>query len=210
MPADVGDIYQIAAVGRAFQQRVILTHYYRLSAIDPDVSDTAARDSLVLGVSDGVGGGDVLESTYLALLPPEYELDYWRGQLISPNRMAYVNYNRDMPGTHADSARTVNLGAALTLRTDEAGRKEHCTKHIGPVPESAAVMVAGEFSAAYKALCVTFIGSLLSQVIDAAIGATWDPIIYNPGTVPNYGVPVNGFVGDTVRVQRRRTVGLGE
>lgn len=210
MAAEVGDIYQVAAVGRAFGQRILLTHHYRLTAINPAVSESDARDSLAIGVWNGVGGGDVLETTYLACLPPEYTLDYWRVQMVGPVRRAYVNFDRSTPGTHLASARTVNLGAALTLRSDGAGRHEHGTKHIGPIPEGNTVMTDGLLTPAYKAIVNTFGLSLLSHVIDAAIGADWTPIIYNKGAVPGFEIPINNTVGDTVRVQRRRTVGLGE
>jgi len=210
MPADVGDIYQVAAVGRQGGQRIILTHYYRLAEINADVSDTDARDSLVLGVSDGAGGGDVLETTYLACLTEDYQLDYWRCQNIDPVRWAYVNLNRAVQGTHAGVSTTVNLGAAITLRTDAAGRKEHATKHIGPIPDDSATIVNGVLQAGYRATLTTFLGSLLSDVVDAAIGALWTPVIYNKGSVPNFRRVMNGIVGDTARVQRRRTVGLGE
>lgn len=208
--AVVGDIFQIAAVGQMSGQRVILTQNYRLGSINPGVDVNTVRDSLVLGVSDAALGGDVLESTYLALLPPQYTLNYWRCQMIYPNRRPYVNLDREVPGTHANDGLTVNNGVGITLRSDQIGRHGHCTKHVGPVPEDADVMVAGQFTPAYKAIALTFLGSLLSHVIDAVIGADWAPIIYNKGELIAYEIAINGFVGSTVRTQRRRTVGLGE
>lgn len=211
MPLAQGDIFQVAAVGRCFGQRVMLTHNYVLDSFNPGTTEDQARDSLILGVSNAVTGGDVLESTYLALLPEDYVLDYWRCQLIDPVRRAYINLTRNVQGTHGAVAHTVNCGIGITLRSNDTGRKEHCTKHVGPVPEDVTVMVQGLFTTAYKTVANTFLGSLLSHVIDAALGLDFTPIIYNKGEAPlNYAVATMGFVGDTVRVQRRRTVGLGE
>lgn len=210
MPAEVGDIFQVHAVGQAFNQRVMFTHNYRLTAVTAGTAETAARNSLLLGVSGGVLGGDVLESPYLAMLPPMYRLLYWECQVISPVRRTYQRLTRNQLGTHAAECLTVNHSLAISLRGETVGRKSHCTKHIGPTPETDAVMDNGIFAPDYIALGVLLKDSLISEVIDATIGATWTPIIYNPGDLINFTPALYGNVGSTVRVQRRRTVGLGE
>jgi len=210
MATTVGDIYEVAAVGRCFGQRIILTHHYRLAAINPSVSENAASISLLNGVRDGAGGGDVLESLYLDCLPNNYELQYWRAQLIDPVRFAYVSADRTVTGTHVTQCQTANLSAGVTLRSNRAGRKEHGTKKIGPTPEGIDVSNNGMWDAGYIAKLNLLGGSLVSDVVDALLGATWNPVIYNRGSTPAYAPALTWFVSPEVRTMHRRTVGVGE
>lgn len=210
MATAVGDIYEVAAVGRCFSQRIILTHHYRLNAINPDVSEYAASISLLNAVRDGGGGGDILESLYLDCLPNNYELQYWRCQLISPVRFAYVSANRNVTGTNATQAQTANLHGAITLRSSRAGREQHGTKKIGPCPDGIDVMNNGVFDAGYIAKLDLLGGSLVSDAVDALLGATWNPVIYNRSLAPYYSLALTWFTAPEVRTMHRRTVGVGE
>lgn len=207
--AVAGDIFIVSAFGTAFSQRIILTHHYRLAAINPGVSDEAARDSLLDAVRGGVGGGDVLEGPYLDLLPPEYTLDWWQAQLISPVRRAFNVFLRGNPGAHLDSTETANQSVAITLRTNNAGRDQVGTKKIGPIPQSANAQSNGSVAPAYLTLLTTFKNSLISDVVDLALGATWNPIFYHGPTAGDWNLITTGVAQQQIRTMSRRTVGRG-
>lgn len=209
----VGDIYQVSAAGTIFGQRVLLTQNYIIVAQDASAPDNVVSTSLNLKVSGvAVLGGDVLESKYLALLPPEYTLDFWQAQKVYPIRQAYRRLARAVAGTHAASTEATNQAAVITLRTDTAGRSQIANKHIGPIPQDVAVQDSGLLTAAYKALMTTFANALLEQIdldIDLNTVSLY-PCIYHVGEVPTSSPLTNHVIGDTVRVMRRRTVRVGE
>jgi len=209
----VGDIYQVSARGTVFGQRILFTTNYIITAQDASVPDNILSTALALAVSDfPVTGSDLLESVYLALLPPEYTLAAWRAQKVDPLRQAYREAAVNNAGTHANSTETANQAAVITLRTDTAGRSQIASKHIGPIPQDVAVQDSGLLTVAYKGLMEDFASALLQTIALAPGGTNVElfPCIHHVGGAPASSPLTNYVIGDTVRVMRRRTVRVGE
>lgn len=206
----VNDVYQVLMVGRCLQQLIILTHYYRVVTFDVGVTDDQIRDTLLTKVRAGAGGSDILESKYLDCMPSNYVLTYIQSQKVSVGRRRAAQATRGTPGTVADSATTANLASTITLTTELAGRNQQATKHVGPLPNGSDQFEDGLINPLYGALLSAFRARLLTGVVDIPLSLQLAPCIYHkPGPVFSTDV-IDGSIGDTVRVMRRRTVGVGK
>lgn len=200
------DIVQVNYRGTCFGQRIILDTTYIVIGNFP-VLDSFFTDAQRIITAVNAGGVIAVKPSYLACLPASYVLDEIRVQKINGVRSAYFSNGFADPGTHADAATVANDSACVTLRTQKSGRKQVANKHIGPIPDSA--NVAGLLTNAYKAILSALGTKLLTSGIPVGAGATIVPTIYH--RADNTNDPVQQFlVGAQGRVQRRRTVGIGE
>jgi len=216
MTVAAGDFFLITAVGEAFNQRIMLTHTLRVDAVNVGVTENAASLGLLVAVANGVGDGNLIESAYLACLPDNYVLRRWTCQKIWPTRYRQYNYIRDVNGTHGEGAETANLAGVLTMQTRIAGRGEQGNKHIGPLPHGPTSVDEGLLVAAYKTLLTTLGTKLYADIPVVALGLVCKPIVLHR-ELDDEGHIINmtstdiftAAVQDTIRVMRRRTVGLG-
>lgn len=201
----VGHIFGVNFMGRCFGQRIILTTKYRCTTEGVPIPVENELQNIVDQLV--VGGAVDLLTTYLALLPTTYAMEEIRAQRIYTPRSAYMSRVVTAAGTHASPATVANDSAALTLRGVLAGKRNRGTKHIGPVPDAASA--SGLIVAGYKTL-LSNLGDKLIQGLTTANGSTYVPV--TTGANPSIGSPemVGYVVGAQSRVQRRRTVGLGE
>jgi len=204
---NAGDIVQITFRSTCLGSRIMLTHYYRLNnsvsgsdkdfltsllnALDPDNPETPGE-------------------YYRNCLPSNTVMQEVRGQIIYPVRTAYHSFFFSLQGNWPAVATTTNTAAALTLKTNKAGRSQKATKHIGPLAPDAqtAASLSGTYSAAVGSLADS-----LGQSITLGGGAICTPIIYHKnadGPANKYDVVTGRYVNPYVRVMRRRTLGLGE
>lgn len=192
--------------GSCFGQRIILTQWYRkLSA--PSGSGSVTEDlAEIVAALVPLGTADIM-TAYLACLPAAYTLLEVRAQGIRPIRTAYFHEPVSLPGTHIGSASVANDSACVTLRTANSGRNQIANKHIGPVPDSASA--SGLIVPAYRAKLV-LLGATLVTPFVTGNGDEWVPIIPHGALIGGGDLATNFRVGDQSRVQRRRTVGLGE
>lgn len=208
MPVNSGDIILVSVFGRCFGQRIMLTHHYRASGAGAPTVPTSAGLDAILDVL-GPGGDVDLRAAYLACLPPDYEVDFARAQVVWPTRSAFVTSEGwDGNGGNASGTESSNQTGVITLRTENAGRDQISNKHIGPLPSAA--QVNGFLSDPYEALLSTLANKLLQAFIVDDIDLTLTPVIYHRNKEPRYNALVGKRINDTVRTQRRRTVGLGE
>lgn len=208
MAVAVNDLFRVSIVGECFSQRIMLTHAYALSTVTGAHTESAA--SLALGGALIVGGTADLISPYAALLPPQYAFLYIRVQKVAPVRFRYEVTNVAGNGTHASNTDASNQAAALEFHTALAGRDQIGVKHIGPIPQDAAVQDAGELAAAYKTLMQTLATNM--KLAPSAVGGNlvWTPVIAHKDPVGSFTIITNNIVQESIRVQRRRTLRVGE
>lgn len=212
MAAGAGDVYSVNWVGSIFSQRIMLTTVYEILTVNAGVEPSSVR-SAMLNELCNAGGGDLVESDYLACLPPSYTLERVTAQPTFPIRLVYEDLIRGVAGTHAADTEASNQAACITFQTEYAGRDQVSNKHIGPIPQGATVQANGELTNAYKALLTTLGDSLTSNIVVAALGLNMFPVIFHPNVVP----PVSHtdrlqefFVHSEIRTMRRRTLRVGE
>lgn len=206
MPIQNLDIIQLTYFGRCFNQRIMLTHFYRYAGDTSDGTYAADLDDMIDQASFGGAWG--LGDAYMACLPPQYAMEEMRAQVIAPGRQVYVGAaTPGVVGTHVSNATVANDAAALTLRGPLARRSEIATKHIGPAPDN--VSAAGLLTGGYVALMTSLANSLSTIRVGFMPGSTLTPIIYHRGS-KTASIIFGIRIGAQSRVQRRRTVGLGE
>jgi len=200
------DIVLITWRGACFGQQILLTHHYKILG-DYNAATSIAQDLDNITQNIHPLGANDVTTPYLACLPPQYGLIEIRAQRIKATRSAYRAEGNAFPGTHASPATVANDAACVTLRTDLAGRSQVSNKHIGPIPD--AVSAAGVLTPAYKVLLASLGSKLVTAFAPVGSGSVVTPVVYN--RVLNTSDVLNNYiVGEQSRVQRRRTVGLGE
>lgn len=201
------DVVQVTWRGECFGQRILLTHNYLILG-DYNAATSVTQDLTdILNQVKAAGAFDVTTS-YLACLAPDYTLHFMRAQRIKAIRSSYVEQVvAALPGTWAGAATVANDSAALTLRTASAGRSQRATKHIGPIADNASA--AGLIVVGMGPKLTALGNKLIQAFAPAGSGSVVTPIIYHRGT-GTFDVTDRFILGDQSRVQRRRTVGLGE
>lgn len=207
MAINFGDQVMVSMWGRCFGQRIILTHTYVCTTPVPIQQPYVDEMIDILDAVSPLGGSNWM-TPYLACLPTSYTLTEVRAQLFERARFAYVARALSSPGTHASPATVANDSAALTFRTEMAGRKQVATKHIGPVPD--AVSALGLLLVPYKNLLTTLGQTMLQSITTATTGNLYEPCISHKVPDGSYDLMKDIRIGEQSRVQRRRTVGLGE
>lgn len=193
--------------GLCFGQRIILTNTYLVIG-DINAATTVEQD--LANISDVIAPAGVDDKTtrLLAAYPPQMAVTEIRVQRLRPVRSAYhVHTLAGVVGTNAGAATVANDSAAITMRTPFAGKMFRATKHFGPVPDAASA--AGLITAAYRAKLVDVGAALLEVIQPAGTASFLAPGVFNPPT-GNLTLFTNFLIGDQARVQRRRTVGVGE
>jgi hypothetical protein len=207
MAVPVNSLVRVNWMGRCFGQRIVLTTGYQKTG-GPQV---LTEEQEMNGVIDDliVGGPTDLLTDYMACLPPEYSMEEVRAQVIHSSRFTAVQRVIVTPGTHPNSATVASDSACITLKGRFAGANRRSNKHIGPLPDAASA--AGLLTNAF----VTRLNNLASAMVSVVVlggGETYTPSVWkiDPLNVASVHALNAWTIGTTSRVQRRRTVGLGE
>lgn len=183
-------------------------HYKNLSEFSSGnfTDGKEALENLLSAIDvDPDGLTDALE-TYLS---DQVTFKYLQAQWIDPTRYAYI---RALPvktaGTVAGDAAPQNVAVSVTLKTDNAGR--HAVGRTQFAGVAAAAVDDGSVNPAVK-------GGLQTIVTDILMGpyTIGDPAESFGLCILNRGAPgqsilvTDAIAQDSVRVMRRRTVGLG-
>jgi hypothetical protein len=196
----------VTFVGSLCNQTIMSTFWYELADAGTAVTLKEAQDDFVSKILQAAG----LVDKYLAVCPDNYNLDAIWMQQIKPTRVMKAVYPQAFNGTSGFSALNPNSTWAITRRAELADRKSVSTLR-GPIPIDGAIILNGLIlNGGYKTDLGDLAASLKPQIVGPVKGAKWNPIIFNPrrvGAVSRPLVQVN--VSPEVRVQRRRTVGLG-
>lgn len=207
MALNDGDIVAVNYFGQCFGQRIILDTTYRVLGNFPIVNSFFQDAALIVTAVDAAGVIDVV-TPYLACLPPQYSLDQIRVQRIHPGRTAYYAQSfAGVVGTNVNPATVANDSACITLRTQQSGRDQIANKHIGPAPD--AVSAAGLIVAAYRTLLSNLGSKLVVSGVPPTSGSLIAPTIFHKAGGTDDLVQ-QFILGAQSRVQRRRTVGIGE
>lgn len=209
MPINQGDLVQLTFVGRWEQQVIMLTHFLKCRTPPTGSQPTsAALQDLITKVAPANIGE--LGSCYLDCLPDNYTLRIITAQKIYPAREVLQSQAMSIVGTWPTAeALTGNNAGVITLRTDKAGRSQVSNKHIGPLPSDA--MAIGNVTGAWN-IKANVLGEALINPISPVAPVAYDPIIYHKngdGAVQKSDLIASYALQTTVRVMRRRTVGLG-
>lgn len=207
MPLPVNAIIEATYKGRMHNQTIMTVFHYRVST-PSTIADPVAEVADFLASFANPAAGQQL-TKFLDCVPDTYFYVEGRAQAIAPIRYRVVIQS----ATTADQGRrppapSANLASVLTAQSVKAGRREVGSKHL---PTGSDMDVnGGLITAPLKTALIAFRSEWLIERIGPAGAGVYVPVIYHKGGVaPNYSDISSVVVQDTVRVMRRRTVGLG-
>lgn len=191
-----------------YGQTVMNTFHYNVE----DASIGVELTDLYQAIHDELGKLGGIDSLYAAMFTPAMDNIKRRIQVIAPLRYyARVNPSNDPDGTYLAGPAVLppNVSAALTLRADTAGPHSKGTKHLALT--DGAFNENGLVQAAFADLVEPFADAMTVPITLAApaAGVTLYPVIYNRADHATSQIVSNWSLQPTVRVMRRRTVGLG-
>lgn len=207
MAVAIGDVFLTTWAGTWDNQRIMLTHTYEIvNAIGAPDEQTVADDLLQRLTSAGL---DIMETSYLNCMPQDYQLQLVTAQKIYPvrYRSRFLTFAKN--GNIANNALTGNNAAVISFHTDLAGRSQVSNKHVGPLATAVGWFDNGVLTAGYKAVLGALANAMRTTVTAAGVYSAEPAIYHRAAVVPKSDYITGHIVQDTVRTQRRRTVGLG-
>jgi len=207
MPLAASDIVQATFRYRFAGQEMIWVMNYRIFS-------TSSTQSVIedLGTI-----GDKLKTTttpnllfyWLRVIPTNVVLHEVRTQRVRPTRSIFVQRLVNEPGTNAGgNASASNIAAVTTRKTELGGRKDISNSHIGPIGPTQ--IVDGKLTAAFLVIMTDLAAAMSEDQFIATPSISLRPVVLHKlGAVPPWGDVAVFSVGDTGRVMRRRTVGVG-
>lgn len=214
-PIASNSVVQLTVRSKLFGQTVMNTFHWRWEIGTLPITDgAAALDDLEAELE-----ANAWRDSYQAMCAPQVINAVADMQWIYPSRFVKRSYVFFPAGTAPLATTVTNLAAALEFRSDVATRRGQSTKHIpavGGLNSAAGILDAGFLGAMDDFRVVHMLPITLH-------GGTYRPIIFGrarPSYTDKHGnvhpaLPVSTLPittsesKDTVRVMRRRTVGVG-
>jgi hypothetical protein len=152
------------------------------------------------------------ESTFRACCPNNYtHLQTWL-QFVRPVRYVAFKDEVNVAGDSGAAALTANLAAVVTRQGDIADKHNNGSIHI-PIAQDDTLIANGKLTAGFKTTVNAFAENVNDgiTVTSGAATVTTRPVLYfiTPSGSVNSRDVITAYAQDTVRVMRRRTVGLG-
>jgi len=202
----VGDIVAVSFLGTINAQRTVTTLHFRAADASGTATSTLMQNLITL-IRAGGGGGDTLETTFLNCCAQNFTLNSIRAQKLSTVRAKFESQNRASPGNVAVDCDITNISGVLTKQGALANRRNIGSVHMPAVPNGYAS--AGDVSGTYLTLLNAMAAKLTDVQTVAADTVNYFPVIFNRTTPADSPFISSAFAQTTMRVMRRRTVGLG-
>lgn len=203
MGRPVGSILQVSVRYTSCGQQLLNVLGYRVITQSTE-GDVQAEQA---GLASQLNAANNLIDKMRACMSNETTVQDVTVQFIRDTRFARTVLEVDAPGTIAEPCATANVACTITKRTEYSGRWAVGAFHIGGLPNTA--YDGGLIDTDYKTVA-NALGAQLLDNIGGVGGGLYQPvIIHPPGTHGGYSALIATETQDTLRVMRRRTVGLG-
>jgi len=201
----VGDKVEVTFEGVLCGQIIQNKFHYRVAsivggAIDQEAAFAALDASWTLPLG--------LYFTYTLFLPDNWLSTKNSYQVVKPQRYIAYKYAHALTGNSTFNALTANMAAVFTKRGNLGQRDNISTTHL-PLSEDSGIYTNGKLTPATQATLATLAAFFKTDqaIVAGAVTVTYTPVILHPdGSATDITSVV---VQDTVRVMRRRTVGIG-
>lgn len=188
-------------------QTVLNTFWYRLVVLGTELTVKDLLDN----TNDKLNLPFGFRDTYASCLPSNHTIvESWL-QVIKPVRLVRQSYTDGNTGDLLE-AFSSNVQASITRRGELATKSAIGAVHIPIGGADDQYQVGILTNSALKTNLTSFADKMLDDIeVPDVGGAIWRPIVFNPTntTYPNGHDVISTGVQSTVRVMRRRTVGLG-
>ena len=211
MPMEVGDLVNVTLRGTLYDQRIMTTYGFRVSATTSAGDTRVSQDKLALAISSDTGTN--LMGTFRACVSPAVSINQIWVQRIRPIRMRKSVLNVALDGLLGSGPNTPNNAVVITRKSDFGGRNSISNLHLPGPPMGLDYVSNGTLTPAYKTLLDShaFESYDTITVVNGGESVTYKGVIINAAGGPvNYQDITAHSIGETLRVMRRRTVGVGE
>lgn len=201
-PINDGAFAQLALMGRVNGQRVMNVFHYRFNG--SSITDGEARLGVLIDAWDAPLG---IAANFLEMLADSYLLETIRAQWILPIRYRYTDngaFNQN--GTIVADLLPQNTQATIEWRPDVGGSRVNGGTRVGGLPVTA--NLGGLWTGASRTASDIFAASFILPVTLAE--GELVPVVFNRLAPATSRVITDWVIKDSLRVLRRRTVGLGE
>lgn len=204
----VGDIVQTIIESEVLGQRCLNVLYYRARSGMPTVTYFEAMDAL----NDAVLNGTVssIVEAMVPLMGDNTKVKRVQSQRVYPSRDIYVRMAANVLGTVVELCRTPNIAFVITKTSELSGRGRNGSFHLAGVTDQ-------HYTAGYVTeVGIGLLNTLGDKINDPQVADggefVFEPGMYHPGAGAgfNWHYMVGTNSQETVRVMRRRTVGLGQ
>lgn len=207
MPSLVlNDVLQVTLGYIVQGQQCLLTRHYFLKNIpsDPDY-DTWLSEV----ITSWLTGGTPISTKMAAMQHPDVYQNFIMVQKVYPQRWYYLRIPQNIPGTFADAAALPsNSAVTITLQPETPGRGRSGSAHIGGLTMEAPTP-SGRVSEAYQTLMTDLAEELQRGIGGVAPNHYLEPCMYRPVGTNRINPVISFAIQDSMRVMRRRTLGLG-
>lgn len=213
MPA-LGDVWEVALHQRLYQQELVNTFGFQIMALGAATTDQQIADLLI---GPQVGSWAEL-FTGLVKAIQSTELTHVRrvAQRVDPGESPVYERIVNLPGVLPDPAGFSNTALCISRRGDSTGRRKYGRIAVGGIPSTqcdsgfwnAGILAAGEN---IKPLMInTFTPQASTTTFTVGFwssGYRQPPL---PNLIPLFVPCLSAVVRGTTRVQRSRTIGVGQ
>ena len=204
MGRPVGSIIQAGIETVVNGQRLLNVLHYKvkLESTEPDAKDEQENFATQL---NAVGG---IVAKMRAAMSQDATVVRVVAHFIRDQRFARSTLEITGAGLIAEDCTAQNVTATLTKRTAFAGRWAVGSFHLGGLPVTG--YVSGNLEPVYKGLVEDLANQLLVEITVPITGGTYTPVLLHPPAAHDGSTELREIdVQETLRVMRRRTVGLG-
>lgn len=196
-------IVQVTFEGIHDGQQTITTLNYKNVNTSPVIDGRLQVASLL----DNITAAGGLYDLYCLCLSQDVQNIRIYGQVITPTRYAYVQgTNAGGNGSIPGPCMPANTAQVVTRRGDIADHHNISDLHLPGVP--IASVLDSKLTVQQLVALQTFLDESLRSYVTAG-GASLVPVAFNRTTPSTSRELIEGYPQDTVRIVRRRTVGLG-
>ena len=199
-----GDLIQVLFMGTWHGQQVQNKFDYTVLSVSGQVPYSTFQNA----VANALVSSGTLASAFIACVPPEYALTNVVVQTIWPSRVLRTFYPTTLVGTFSGHSSTANLASVITRQSYLASKQQRSSIHI-PLANLDTGISNGLVSTA-QLTANTTLATAMKAVNNVASLGVISPVIVGAKTPQSPFPLVATITQSTVRVMRRRTVGVGK
>ena len=208
MAVNIGAIVEVSIVSSVFDQLIMTVLHYAVTTAPAEQDALVSQQNLSTLLNES-GTYDIL-TPYVAACSNDLTVNTLSVQYIYPTRYVRGGVATSFQGAIGTTCKSANYSAMIEKVSNLAGRKNRGAIHMPAVPQTE--VTSGKLSNDQLTRYSTLSTALKAIVFETDGPGRWQPCIlhrtrplngtYAPWTFTNFF--------KTVRVQRRRTVGLGK
>lgn len=200
---DNNDVVEVTFEGKVFGQQTISTFFYKVNGVTVGIPIFTELSNFIGKIR---APGKLFQKYQNVTTDGLEDLNVY-AQVVYPIRYRYTN-DGELTQTGAVEEETMppNVQASITRVAERAGQRYTSHLAVPAVPRTASI--AGLLLTGY----MTDLQALADEVIATIVldsGVEMTPCIFHPQYTPVYEPLFLAFPQETIRVMRRRTVGLG-